>query len=95
MNPYDNKDEFRHPTLNQGYELRQLIERCQQKLREKLLEELWEDREYLEESIAHADAYSYKFQTYKEKYLDKLADLQRIWNELVTLEKSKSQGRGQ
>ena len=88
MNSY-NKDEPRYPASNPGHELRQLIEKLQQKLREKLLEELWEDREGLEEIIAHPDAYSYKFQTYKEKYLDKLADLQRIWNELVTLEKNK------
>lgn len=74
----------------QGQEVRLLIERLQQRLREKLLEELWEDRDCLEEAIAHPDSYSYKFQTYKEKYLDKLADLQRIWNELVTLDKSKS-----
>jgi hypothetical protein len=89
MNSYNNREESRHPSVNQGHELRQLIERLQQKLRERMMEELWEDREGLEEIIAHPD-YSYKFQTYKEKYLDKLADLQRIWNELVTLEKSKS-----
>lgn len=75
---------------SQGYEVRQLIEKLQQRLRERLLEELWEDRDCLEEAIVHPDSYSYKFQTYKEKYLDKLADLQRIWNELVTLEKSRS-----
>ena len=60
------------------------------KTSEKLLEELWDDRECLEEAIVHPDSYSYRFQTYKEKYLDKLADLQRIWNELVILEKTKS-----
>lgn len=87
MNAYK-RDDSKNNT--QGYEVRQLIERLQQKLREKLLEELWEDRDCLEEAIVHPDSYSYKFQTYKEKYLDKLADLQRIWNELVTLEKSKS-----
>lgn len=87
--PQYRRDEMK-ATNNHGYEVRQLIEQLQQKLRERLLEELWEDRECLEEAIAQPDAYSYRFQSYKEKYLDKLADLQRIWNELVTLEKSKS-----
>jgi hypothetical protein len=81
---------YKEETKNHSPELRQLLEQLQHKLREKLLEELWEDRDCLEETVLHPDAYSYKFQTYKEKYLDKLADLQRIWNELVTLEKAKN-----
>ncbi len=72
-----------------GQQVRQLIEKLQLTLRERLLEELWEDRESLEDAILHPDSYSYKFQTYKEQYLDKLSDLQRIWNELVTLEKTR------
>ena len=73
----------------QGQQIRQLIEKLQLTLRERLLEELWEDRETLQEAIEQPDSYSYKFQTYKEQYLDKLSDLQRIWNELVTLEKTR------
>lgn len=72
-----------------GQQVRQLIEKLQLTLRERLLEELWEDRESLEDAILNPDSYSYKFQTYKEQYLDKLSDLQRIWNELVTLEKTR------
>lgn len=74
---------------NHSLEIRQMIERLQLRLRERLLEELWEDRECIEEAIVNPETYSYQFHTYKEKYLDRLADLQRIWNELVTLEKSK------
>lgn len=73
----------------QGQQIRQLIEKLQLTLRERLLEELWDDKECLEEAIEHPESYSYKFQTYKEQYLDKLSDLQRIWNELVTLEKTR------
>ena len=73
-----------------GTQVRHMVEQLQQRLREKLLEELWDDRESLEDAIAQPDTYSYKFHTYKERYLDKLADLQRIWNELVNLEKSRA-----
>ncbi|BBM81734.1 hypothetical protein UABAM_00073 [Candidatus Uabimicrobium amorphum] len=73
----------------QGQQIRQLIEKLQLTLRERLLEELWDDKDCLEEAIEHPESYSYKFQTYKEQYLDKLSDLQRIWNELVTLEKTR------
>lgn len=90
MNVYNKKEEEPLPPNNQGQDIRLLIERLQRKLRERLLEELCEDRECLEEAILQPDTYFYKFQTYKEKYLDKLADLQRIWNELATLEKSKA-----
>ena len=88
MNTYKKEDESIQS--KQGQQVRQLIERLQKKLRERLLEELWEDRESIADAIVQPDAYSYKFQTYKEKYLDKLADLQRIWNELATLEKMRS-----
>jgi len=71
----------------QGLQMRSFIESLQRKLREKLLEELWEDRETLEEAVLEPDTYLYKFQSYKDKYLDKLSDLQRIWNELAALEK--------
>jgi len=70
-----------------------MIERLQLSLREQLLEELWEDKESLEEAILQPDAYSYKFQTYKEKYLDKLCDLQRIISELYHLDKAKAMER--
>ena len=89
MNTY-NKKEDEPQAENRNLEIRQLIERLQKKLRECLLEELWEDKECIEEAIIQPDTYFYKFQTYKEKYLDKLSDLQRIWNELVTLEKTKT-----
>lgn len=79
--------------LKQGQQIRLLIEKLQLTIRERLLEELWDDKECLEDSIEHPDSYSYKFQTYKEQYLDKLSDLQRIWNELVTLEKTRHRDR--
>ncbi|NUM36314.1 MAG: hypothetical protein HUU50_17375 [Candidatus Brocadiae bacterium] len=89
MNTYHRKED-EPQAENRNLEIRQLIERLQKKLRECLLEELWDDKECIEEAIIQPDTYFYKFQTYKEKYLDKLADLQRIWNELVTLEKTKT-----
>ena len=90
MNPSENRVPL---DAKQSLHVRQLIERLQLTLRERLLEELWDDREALEDAISHPDNYSYKFQTYKEQYLDKLADLQRIWNELVTLEKSRQRSK--
>ena len=89
MDPYHKRDDDAIRSM-QGQQVRHLIVRLQKKLRERLLNELWEDRESLEDAIVQEETYFYKFQTYKEKYLDKLADLQRIWNELATLEKMKS-----
>ena len=74
---------------NKNLQMRNLIENIQQQLREKMLEDLWEDKDCLEEFITQPEIYFYKLQTYKEKYLDKLTDLQRIWNELTTLERRK------
>lgn len=71
----------------QGSQMKSFIEYLQRKLREKLLQELWEDRETLEDAVLEPDTYLYKFQSYKDRYLDKLSDLQRIWNELAALEK--------
>ncbi len=86
MNVYQTKEDD-SIQAKQGQQMRSLIESLQRKLREKLLEELWEDRENLEDAVLQPDIYMYKFQTYKDKYLDKLADLQRIWNELAALDK--------
>lgn len=70
-----------------------LLGRLQVRLREGLLAELWEDRDVIDGVAGDLDLYSYKFQSYKERYLDKLADLQRIINELMALEKQKAAQR--
>ncbi len=88
MNSYPNQTkEDDSIQAKQGQQMRLLIESLQRKLRERLLDELWEDRENLEDAVLQPDTYLYRFQSYKDKYLDKLSDLQRILNELSALEK--------
>lgn len=88
MNTYSNQaKEDDSIQAKQGQHMRLMIEALQRKLRERLLEELWEDRENLEDAVLQPDTYLYRFQVYKDRYLDKLSDLQRIMNELAALEK--------
>lgn len=71
-------------------EVLRLIGRVQRSLRQQLLEQVWDDREQLESAIENPEGYFFMFQVYKERYLDKLCDLQRIINEIHALKPKKN-----